>query len=103
MEACIQRRSTTLTSSGTLTALRTCVIPGPIYYTESLSVAAIATSYKGAYAYDTAYFTLKVGPKPPGPNPDNDSNNLGLILGLSIPGGIIFLIVCYCCCKKNKK
>lgn len=47
-----------MTSSGTLTALRTCVIPGPIYYTESLSAAAIATSYKGAYAYDR-YIIMK--------------------------------------------
>jgi len=34
MDPCVQKRWTTMTSSGTLTALRTCVIPGPIYYTE---------------------------------------------------------------------
>ncbi len=105
MDPCTQKKTSYLTNGGGVSAFRTCTIPGPLYYTESVSLAATATSYRGASASNTKLFKITVGSEPPRPTPSPDSNspNWGLILGISIPGAIVFIILVRCCCKKNKK
>ena len=61
MKSCTNSYSTSITYGGTISTLINCVIPGPIYYTEYLSVFATATSSKGAYGSNTKSFTLKIG------------------------------------------